>query len=633
MVEKISVQIALEGTEEIKRQLAGVSEAGQKAFADISAAAAKAGGFDRLDPTLVAQKFNQFGITASADINKITAALQAAGKTEALVTGVQRMEQGVGRLGNAASKATEAFGLTRRELGALDRALRAVDLGPLGSQLGLLGRVGLAFGPVGIGITAIGVAIAGVTASLAKFASAAEQTEKALTELQKVSGISFQSLSALQQVFAAGGTNAEKFASEFGNLTEKIAEAGIQEKTRHASKDAVEWANNVRNVAGQFDVLAAGFRTTFSPLTTLDTKVKALLESLSKARTPAEQWLKLADIFKSLSSDLDRVQLGKALGLSPESITTLSQTSAAIQRLHIEAQQLGLTLTAGNQQALQTMAEQWNQFTALLSAFFQKIGAEAAPAFGQLLASFRPVMQQIVSDFQDLPLDQAIANLGDRLAPAFNAITELLSPIFVQMGNALGTAFVTAVSDAVKGAISQIFANFGQELLTNWQILLENLRRLGRHFAPEPGSPAERLFGGGDGLPMASGGLIGGRGTGTSDSNLAWVSRGEHIMPARAVMQPGVLAFLEALRRSGGNLRGLLDGMGHFAHGGIVPRSALAFAQGGPVGSSSGRILNLTIEGRSFIGLSIPESTAQSLERFAVYSQIASTGRKPSWRR
>ena len=53
----------------------------------------------------------------------------------------------------------------------------------------------------------------------------------------------------------------------------------------------------------------------------------------------------------------------------------------------------------------------------------------------------------------------------------------------------------------------------------------------------------------------AGGGLLGGRGTGTSDSNLVRVSRGEYIVPARAVRQPGVLAFLEALRRSGGSLR------------------------------------------------------------------------------
>ena len=70
-----------------------------------------------------------------------------------------------------------------------------------------------------------------------------------------------------------------------------------------------------------------------------------------------------------------------------------------------------------------------------------------------------------------------------------------------------------------------------------------------------------------------------------------------------------------------------------FAVGGLnVPIPRLAGVT--PTPSLSGqRTLNLTIEGRSFSGLSLPENTAQSLERFAVHSQIASIGRKQSWRR
>lgn len=49
----------------------------------------------------------------------------------------------------------------------------------------------------------------------------------------------------------------------------------------------------------------------------------------------------------------------------------------------------------------------------------------------------------------------------------------------------------------------------------------------------------------------ATGGLITGLGTGTSDSNPAWVSNREYIMPAAIVNQPGVLPLLEALRGSG----------------------------------------------------------------------------------
>jgi hypothetical protein len=125
----------------------------------------------------------------------------------------------------------------------------------------------------------------------------------------------------------------------------------------------------------------------------------------------------------------------------------------------------------------------------------------------------------------------------------------------------------------------------------------------------------------------ARGGLLGGRGTGTSDSNLAWVSRGEHIMPARAVAQPGVLAFLEALRRSGGNLRNVFDGMGRFALGGLVrgPIGIPAFAGGG--------MSNVTIAFPGLpeiTGLRASSAVVDELRKAAALAQVRSGGRKPS---
>jgi hypothetical protein len=126
----------------------------------------------------------------------------------------------------------------------------------------------------------------------------------------------------------------------------------------------------------------------------------------------------------------------------------------------------------------------------------------------------------------------------------------------------------------------------------------------------------------------ARGGLLGGRGSGTSDSNLAWVSRGEHIMPARAVARPGVLAFLEALRRSGGNLSRVLDGMGRFALGGLVPRMP-AFAAGGAVGSMSH--VTIAFPGLPAIGgLRASSDVVDQLQRAAALAQVRSGGRKPS---
>jgi hypothetical protein len=127
----------------------------------------------------------------------------------------------------------------------------------------------------------------------------------------------------------------------------------------------------------------------------------------------------------------------------------------------------------------------------------------------------------------------------------------------------------------------------------------------------------------------AGGGLLGGRGSGTSDSNLAWVSRGEYITPARAVAQPGVLAFLEALRRSGGNLSAVLDGMGRFALGGMIRGPMPAFAAGGLAGGMS----NVTIQfpGLPAIGgLRASSDVVDQLHRAAALAQVRSGGRKPS---
>jgi hypothetical protein len=49
----------------------------------------------------------------------------------------------------------------------------------------------------------------------------------------------------------------------------------------------------------------------------------------------------------------------------------------------------------------------------------------------------------------------------------------------------------------------------------------------------------------------ATGGVLGGLGTGTSDSNLAWFSRGEYLVPAAVVREPGVLRHLDELNRRG----------------------------------------------------------------------------------
>ena len=100
-------------------------------------------------------------------------------------------------------------------------------------------------------------------------------------------------------------------------------------------------------------------------------------------------------------------------------------------------------------------------------------------------------------------------------------------------------------------------------------------------------------------------------------------------MPARAVAQPGVLALLEALRRSGGNLRSVLDGMGRFALGGMVPRPRLAFAAGGAVGAMN----HVTLQFPGMVpigGLRASDAAVDQLRKASAMAQVRSGGRKPS---
>jgi hypothetical protein len=92
MAEKISVQIALEGGAEVERQLEGIGEAGQKAFADITKSAEQVGGFKNIKPEEVTAKLKELGVTGVDSINKIQAAVQSASRLESLVQGIAAAE-------------------------------------------------------------------------------------------------------------------------------------------------------------------------------------------------------------------------------------------------------------------------------------------------------------------------------------------------------------------------------------------------------------------------------------------------------------------------------------------------------------------------------------------------------------
>ena len=215
---------------------------------------------------------------------------------------------------------------------------------------------------------------------------------------------------------------------------------------------------------------------------------------------------------------------------------------------------------------------------------------------------------------------QAIASMADAIIQLGGIVARLVGGVSKQVaGVSKQVDGVAQEQQRLRTEMKNAFPEVGPDSDVFWE---ELFRRSGSNQNTTRGT--DRMP-----LPFGGGGLLGGRGTGTSDSNLAWLSRGEHIMPARAVSRPGVLAFLEALRRSGGNLSQVLDGMGRFALGGMVPRAIPAFAAGGLAGGMS----NVTIQfpGLPEIGgLRASSGAVDELRKAAALAQVRSGGRKPS---
>jgi hypothetical protein len=176
------------------------------------------------------------------------------------------------------------------------------------------------------------------------------------------------------------------------------------------------------------------------------------------------------------------------------------------------------------------------------------------------------------------------------------------------------------VKDAIVGAFNAVLGPVKSVIDTigGWiQGLINGVKAL---WSGLTGGGATVSAGGGG---MAAGGEVGG--APGVDRNLAWLSRGEFVLNVAAVQKYGV-GFLHAMNA----MRAPRFALGGLNVGGSLPRTAGIIAG---ASSASPRVLNLTIEGRSFQGLTVPEHTATALERFAVHSQLASVGRKQSWRK
>ncbi len=252
---------------------------------------------------------------------------------------------------------------------------------------------------------------------------------------------------------------------------------------------------------------------------------------------------------------------------------------------------------------------------------------EAGDKAAQGLARIEPAAQKA---FDDRPVktlgDRATEELARIERAATDAVNSLQTGLVVPpdaatkmveslgaTGEAAGQAFQTGVNSQVPQTESV------------FQQLFERVKQIFSTPIPVTFQPS-----GGGGLPgdfsagFATGGMVRGPGSGTSDSILAWLSNQEYVVNARAVSHygPALFAALNAMRLP-------KDFIGRFAMGGLARSvSGNRFAGGGQVRSGNPVILKID---RQTFNMTAGDDTVASLKRFAVAAQLASTGRKPSW--
>jgi len=396
------------------------------------------------------------------------------------------------------------------------------------------------------------------------------------------------------------------FAQEITKLSEQAMKLGQSIEQFDRMRMALEKAGvSAQNVTGVIQKLAAAAE-------------KAELGKVAKAAKELGDALSTGG-FISGTSSLRNIQEA-ARGIGPAAVAARK-----------EMEKLGIAIPPDAKLSLDELVAKLGD-TAGLTAFVDQLRQmpNAVQANKLAMDSLGISANQLITAYDNLRAKSAGAITPDMVTAAdgVTAAFNRLQAAWDRFGSVSFAPIIVAQLDAATAAIEALQAavnSFTWNSFVNAALAAGNaLKSL-----TISGLASKAVGAAGEAMGFASGGLLGGRGTGTSDSNLAWVSRGEHIMPARAVQQPGVLPLLEALRRSGGDLGRVLNGMGRFALGGMVPRGIPAYAAGGLAGGGS----NVTIQfpGLPAIGgLRASANVVDQLHKAAALAQVRSGGRKPS---
>lgn len=206
---------------------------------------------------------------------------------------------------------------------------------------------------------------------------------------------------------------------------------------------------------------------------------------------------------------------------------------------------------------LQQLEQEGQTMLQRLAEFAQQVGEQVTVALNAMVEGARQSAQAFVDAFTgagDL-IGQLLASSVQRAADGISGVIDGIGQAVRAALDSLVSAIAT-VSDQVNSMIQQVISAL-EAAVQRARELAEAARQ----------ASAEANAGGGGGPGFALGGY-----TGAGRTRIAGVVHGEeYVQPARVVARPGVLAFMELLRRSGGDLQSTIARFARgFADGGFV---------------------------------------------------------------
>lgn len=425
------------------------------------------------------------------------------------------------------------------------------------------------------------------------YTSAQTQTQKLEKQLKDLD-------KARADALKAGGFTAEeetKYAASRKNIEQQIADIKEREakknapKTRGQNAGVREADNTASRLLAQYDPAAQAARTLTKEESQLQlalSKGKITREEYGKALAQASQNYAAAikgaqglTAAEQYQAQLERQLLiqreqyaaqAAAVGMGSKEAeryqqrlqleqqtndrvlqlrTELAQATTEKQRQELQAQ-IDLTNEYLPQQ-IAAMQQGWAQMDAAMAnpingwtAAVQNFGDQAANVAGQtqtiFQGAFSTVTDGITQDIMDLNL--SMSSLGEIGSDALRSVIAGFVKMGVQMGaNALlamtlGTS-QTAATVAMAGTTAAAWAPAAA---------MASLATFGGNSAPAAAAltSTTALASSLAAIPgLATGGMVNGAGTGTSDSNLRWLSNGEFVVNAEATRRNR--ALLEAI--------------------------------------------------------------------------------------